>query len=143
MVIESTVKVRYAETDKMGVVYHANYLVWFEIGRTDFLEALGLPYHLFEEKGLMSPVVHAECDYATPLRYGETAVVRTRLVEATGAKSVFGYEVYRAGQDAETEHPCCSGRTVHCFVREGEFKPLSMKKAAPELYEAYCKVLEP
>ncbi|MCL1796882.1 MAG: acyl-CoA thioesterase [Eggerthellaceae bacterium] len=143
MIAETKIKVRYAETDKMGVVYHANYLIWFEVGRTDFLEALGFPYHLFEEKGLMSPVVHAEINYATPVRYGETALVRTRLVELSGVKSVFQYEVFAEGADITTEKPCCTGKTVHCFVAEDTFKPLSIKKDTPELYQAYLEVLEP
>ena len=69
----------------MGVVYHANYLLYFEDARTAFLEALGYPYARIEEAGLMSPVTHMECDYREPLRYGEGAVVRTRgVLEAQG-----------------------------------------------------------
>ena len=79
------ITIRYGETDMMGVVYHANYLLYFEDARTAFLEALGYPYARIEEAGLMSPVTHMECDYREPLRYGEGAVVRTRAVlEAQG-----------------------------------------------------------
>ena len=142
MIVDSKIVVRYAETDQMGVVYHANYLVWFEVGRTEFLEAINQPYFEFEKRGLMSPVLNAEITYGKPLHYGETAIVRTRLTEVTSVKSTFSYEIFHEGQSFD-EAPCCSGFTRHCFVRKEDFKPVSSKKVAPELYEAYLKVVEP
>ncbi len=138
----SRIVVRYAETDKMGVVYHANYLIWFEVARSDFLEMIGQPYTLLEERGLLSPVLHASCDYGTPLRYGDTAVVRTRLVELGGVRTSFYYEVFREGDEGEDAKPCCTGLTRHCLVREGSFAPVAFKKNAPELYAAYQEVVE-
>ena len=73
------ITIRYAETDMMGIVYHANYLLYFEDARTRFLEAIGFPYDHIEQAGYLSPVTHFECDYGAPLRYGDTAVVRTRV----------------------------------------------------------------
>lgn len=142
MISESKIVVRYAETDKMGVVYHANYLVWFEIGRTDFLDMLGYPYKEFEDRGILSPVLQVECKYGTPLRYGESALVQTKLLEVSAVKSAFSYEIFRYTEDKLDEKPCCTGLTRHCLVEEGSFKPLSMKKHAPELYSAYLSVLE-
>lgn len=141
MISESSIAVRYAETDKMGVVYHANYLVWFEIGRTRFLEEIGCPYVEFESRGLMSPVLKAEVEYFAPLHYGETALVRTRLIEMTAVRSVFQYEVFLEGDEDAVLR--CSGKTTHCFVDKDAFKPLSMKRHAPELYQAYIQVLDP
>lgn len=143
MIGESRIVVRYAETDKMGVVYHANYLIWFEVARTEFLEAIGQPYAKLEEQGIMSPVLRIECDYNTPLHYGDVAIVRTRVVTVSGVRTVFVYEVYREGQEIEKEAPCCVGKSLHCLVSSSDFKPLVLKKAAPQLYEAYLSILEP
>ena len=122
----------------MGVVYHANYLLYFEDARTAFLEALGYPYARIEEAGLMSPVTHMECDYREPLRYGEGAVVRTRVVLSRPTKTVYAYEVFKEGQDMDADKPCCTG-----LVDAATFKPVSLKRRVPELYERYAEALEP
>lgn len=75
----------------MGIVYHANYLLYFEDARTRFLEAIGFPYDHIEQAGYLSPVTHFECDYGAPLRYGDTAVVRTRVVSSRPTKTVYAY----------------------------------------------------
>ena len=71
----TTLRVRYAETDRMGVVYHANYLVWFEVGRTDLLRGLGWTYREMEESGVMLPVIEAHCEYRRPARYDDPLIV--------------------------------------------------------------------
>ena len=114
------ITIRYAETDMMGIVYHANYLLYFEDARTRFLEAIGFPYDHIEQAGYLSPVTHFECDYGAPLRYGDTAVVRTRVVSSRPTKTVYAYEVFREGQDLDVEKPCCTGRSTHCLV-DGSF----------------------
>ena len=80
------ITIRYAETDMMGIVYHANYLLYFEDARTAFLEAVGYPYKKIEEAGYLSPVVGFAVDYGEPLRYGDVAVVRTRVVRRRGRR---------------------------------------------------------
>ena len=137
------ITIRYAETDMMGIVYHANYLLYFEDARTRFLEAIGFPYDHIEQAGYLSPVTHFECDYGASLRYGDTAVVRTRVVSSRPTKTVYAYEVFREGQDLDVEKPCCTGRSTHCLVDAETFKPVSLKRAVPELYERYLEVLEP
>lgn len=139
----TSIAIRYGETDQMGVVYHANYLLYFEDARTAFLEAIGYPYRRIEEAGYMSPVVHFECSYGQPLHYGDVAVVRTRIVKTSGVKTVYAYEVFREGQDLDAERPLATGRSTHCLVEKGSFKPVSIKQAAPELYARYLEVLEP
>lgn len=126
----------------MGVVYHANYLVWFEIGRTEFLEKLGHPYGPMEEAGFMSPVVDVQLNYGTPLTYGDTAIVRTRVVKLTPVKTVYAYEVYKEGQEIGVDKPCCTGTTSHCLVDAKTFRPVSQKRCMPELYAAYQEALE-
>lgn len=97
----STLRVRYAETDRMGVVYHANYFVWFEIGRTDLLRDLGWTYRAMEESGVMLPVIEAHGEYRRPARYDDEIEVRTtgRLVSAVRLE--FTYDVVLA-QDGTT-----------------------------------------
>src|SRR6201991_3442280 len=94
---ETRVRVRYAETDQMGVVYHANYLVWFEVGRVEFVRQLGLDYKSMEvEEGCGIAVVEATARYRAPARYDDELVLQTRLVAARGAVIRFGYRILRA-----------------------------------------------
>ena len=110
---ESFVRVRYAETDQMGVVYHANYLVWFEVGRVDFIRAVGLDYAAMErEEDAMIAVVEAKARYKAPARYDDELVVRTRLSGVRGAIVRFGYSVVRLSDGVEL----CEGETVHVVV---------------------------
>lgn len=127
----------------MGIVYHANYLLYFEDARTAFLEAIGFPYTKIEEAGFISPVVSFTVDYGEPLRYGDVAVVRTRVVSSRPTKTVYAYEVFKQGQDLDTAKPCCTARSTHCLVDAKTFKPVSVKRAVPELYARYEEVLEP
>ena len=143
MVIETEIPVRYAETDAMGVVYHANYLVYFEVGRTTFLEGIGFPYSQVEEAGYMSPVVEVNVRYGSPLHYGETALVRTKITKLSPVKVTYTSEVYRKGQNVETEKPCCSGEALVTLVDRETFHPVSTKRVLPELYAKYQEVLEP
>ena len=127
----------------MGIVYHANYLLYFEDARTRFLEAIGFPYDHIEQAGYLSPVTHFECDYGAPLRYGDTAVVRTRVVSSRPTKTVYAYEVFREGQDLDIEKPCCTGRSTHCLVDAETFKPVSLKRACPSCTNATSKSSNP
>ena len=93
-VVETTLRVRYAETDAMGVVYHANYLVWFEVGRGEYSRQMGADYRTWEERGLFLPVTEATCSYRAPARYGDLVVVSTWVEEARSRSVAFGYEVH-------------------------------------------------
>ncbi|MBI4866509.1 MAG: acyl-CoA thioesterase [Candidatus Wallbacteria bacterium] len=90
---EIEVRVRYAETDAMGVVYHANHLVWFEMGRVDWLDRLGLPYREVEARGLGLPVIEAAVHYLAPARFDDRLKVVTRLVGMTKARARFAYRL--------------------------------------------------
>src|ERR1700710_452526 len=93
---ETRVRVRYAETDQMGVVYHANYLVWFEVGRVEFIRQLGLDYKSMErEEGCGIAVVDVSARYKLPARYDDELIVQTRLVAARGALVRFAYRIVR------------------------------------------------
>ena len=109
----SIVRVRYAETDKMGVVYHANYLVWFEIGRTDLLRTIGWTYRQMESSGVSLPVIEAHCEYRKPARYDDELEVGTRGELLSPTRVCFSYEI--RWLDGEVS---AIGRTVHAAINE-------------------------
>lgn len=120
------VRVRYAETDQMGVVYHANYLVWFEVGRVEFIRQLGLDYKAMErEEGCGIAVVDAHVRYRAPARYDEELEVEVRLVGARGAVVKFAYRVVRLADGMLL----CEGETVHVVVG-----PDMKKRSLPQKY---------
>ncbi len=127
LVSESRVRVRYAETDQMGVVYHANYLVWFEIGRVDFIRYMGMDYKAMEvEDGLGIAVVDVTARYKAPARYDEELLIETRLLAARGPIIRFGYRIVREAD----RQLLCEGETVHVVVdREMKRRPLPKKYA--------------
>ncbi len=108
----STVRVRYAETDKMGVVYYANYFVWFEVGRTDLLRTLGWSYKDMELAGVALPVIEAHCVYHRPARYDEELDVKTEGRMLSPVRMEFTYQVVRR----EDQILAASGRTVHAAL---------------------------
>jgi len=110
---EARVRVRYAETDQMGVVYHANYLIWFEVGRVEFIRQMGLDYRTMEqEEGALIAVVEAKARYKAPARYDDELLVRTTLAGVRGPIVRFRYAVLRAAD----EMLLCEGETVHIVV---------------------------
>jgi acyl-CoA thioester hydrolase len=113
MTLTHPIRVRYAETDQMGIVHHSAYVVWMEEGRTVLLEALGLPYHRLEAEGLYFPVVELEVRYHRPLHYGEVAELKVWIEAAKSRKVVFGYRVEHRGRRV------AEGRTVHVPQAEG------------------------
>ena len=123
----SSFRVRYAETDQMGIVYYANYLVWFEIGRTDYCRQLGFAYREMEEQnGLYIMVAEARCRYKAPARYDDEILVRTCLRDVRKRVIVFSYEVYRLPD----EEMLAAGETVHVITdREGRPRALPQKYA--------------
>ena len=108
----STFRVRYAETDKMGVVYYANYLVWFEVGRADLLRSLGWTYREMELDGVSLPVIEAHCDYHRPARYDDEIEVRTEGRLLSPVRMEFHYQVVRKNDDVVS----ATGRTVHAAL---------------------------
>jgi acyl-CoA thioester hydrolase len=103
------VRVRYAETDRMGVVYYANYLVWFEVGRTEWLRQAGWSYREMEADGVSLPVIEAHCEYRRAARYDDQIEIRTAATLMTPVRIRFDYEVWRQGEDAAA----AVGYTVH------------------------------
>jgi acyl-CoA thioester hydrolase len=108
----SVIRVRYAETDKMGVVYYANYFVWFEVARADLLRSLGWTYREMEHAGVALPVIEAHCDYHRPARYDEEMEVRAKGRMLSPVRMEFTYEVVRR----DDQMVAASGRTVHAAL---------------------------
>jgi acyl-CoA thioester hydrolase len=91
----TTVRVRYPETDQMGVVHHSHFLVWFELGRTELMREAGCPYAEMEREGVWMPVVEASCRYLSPARYDEVLEVRTSLADVSRVTARFEYAIHR------------------------------------------------
>jgi acyl-CoA thioester hydrolase len=126
---EARLRVRYAETDQMGVVYHSNHLIWFEVGRVEFMRELGFSYRDLErDDGRFIAVAEVKCRYRAPVYYDEEVIVRTRLKSVRESVVVFCYELVRA----ENAALLAEGETTH-IVTDAQ-----MKVAA--LPEKYLKV---
>ena len=106
----SQIKVRYAETDKMNVVYHSNYLVWFDIARTQMLEEIGLPYRDLEADGYFIPVLTANLEYLRSARFDDILDVQLRVMEKPRVRMRFEYEIKRANE------LIAIGATTHGFI---------------------------
>jgi len=120
-VSELEVRVRYAETDQMGVAHHASYLVWFEAGRTELIRKSGRSYAQLEEDGWLLVVVEAHCRYRQPARYDDALIVRTRVRDLGPARLSFGYELVRTADGVLL----ADGYTVHAAVdRTGRVRRL-------------------
>jgi acyl-CoA thioester hydrolase len=125
----SSVRVRYAETDKMGVVYHANYFVWFEIGRTDWLRDTGWTYRDMEADGIQLPVIEAHCEYRQGARYDDDIEIRTRAKKLSPVRVQFEYEAIRRADHVLL----ATGHTVHATIdREG--RPMRMPERVKDLF---------
>ena len=123
---ETRLRVRYAETDQMGVVYHSNHLIWFEVGRVELMRQIGFAYRDMErDEGRFIAVAEAKCRYCAPVYYDQEVVVRTRLKHVRKSVVVFSYELVQA----DSGRLLAEGETTHIVT------DLNMKVAAlPEKY---------
>jgi acyl-CoA thioester hydrolase len=125
---ETKLRVRYAETDQWGTVYHSNFFIWFEVGRVELLRAMGLPYKEMEEHDdSHTVVVEVKCTYERPARYDDVIRVRTWIAESKERTLRFAYEVY----NDETGERLARGETLH-VICDSQGRP----KALPEKYRA-------
>ena len=123
---ETRLRVRYAETDQMGVVYHSNHLIWFEVGRVELMRQMGFSYRDMErDEGRFIAVAEVKCRYRAPVYYDEEVVVRTRLKSVRGSVVIFNYELVRPGDDTLL----AEGETTH-IVTDSNMKTAPL----PEKY---------
>src|SRR6266567_6302657 len=131
--VETPLRVRYSETDRMGIVYHTNYIVWFEIGRTEYCRAAGLPYRSMEDAGLLILVTAVECRYRRPARYDDALRVRASMTELASRGLAFGYEIV---DSAETV--LADGITRHVFA-DMQGRP---RRASPDVLTIFERFRE-
>ena len=117
---ESRVRVRYKETDQMGIAHHSNYIVWFEIGRTDLCRAAGFPYTEIEARGRILVVTEVACRYRIPYRYDDEVVIRTSVAEEGSRRMTFAYEL----RDESGEKVHATGTSSHVWVDMATRRPV-------------------
>jgi acyl-CoA thioester hydrolase len=129
-------KVRYAETDQMGIVHHSNYYVYFEAAREDFIIGAGISYKDIEDMGIMMPLVETQCRYLEGAKYPDNLIIETSLEELSPAKVALQYNVIR-----ETDGKLLSkGKTIQAFVDSKTFRIVNLKKKHPELWDKLEKL---
>lgn len=131
---KTTIRVIYADTDAMGVVYHTNYIKWFEVGRGELLRSIGYPYARLEQEGIMLPVAECSCKYKLPAVYDDVLEITARVAEIKGATISMEYEIRRQ----ETGQLLVTGSTKHAFT-DTSFKPVRIRDKNKELYERVSK----
>ena len=127
-------RVRYYETDRMGVVHHSNYLRLLEDARMDWIGDHVMNYADMERLGLIIPAVSASGNFKAFLRYDDPFVVTVRLVKFTGVRLYFTYEIHHS----DTGELCYDGESVHYFAMGEDYRPVSLKRKFPELYQAFA-----
>lgn len=137
MISTTELTVRYAETDKMGIVYHTNYGIWYEIARTNFIKELGFSYLDMEKDGMFLPVIDLKLHYISPARYDDDIKIKTSVSSISSAKIEFSYSAYIKGGD----NPINTGTSVHAFVND-KMKLINLKKTFPEIYTALENSIE-
>ncbi len=130
------IKVRYKETDQMGVVYYGNYFTWFEIGRNEFFRKLNCPCGELEEKGVFLPVIETRCKYIEPAKFDEEIAIQTKLVELKGVRMELRYEIYRVSDKTLL----AEGFTCHAFVDE-TMKPINFRRKFRSLWDKLQEVV--
>lgn len=131
--IESRARVRYKDTDQMGIAHHSNYIVWFEIGRTDLCRATGISYREIENRGSLLVVVEIGCRYRTPFLYDEEVIIRTHIASSGSRSLTFGYELLNVAGEIHA-----SGFSKHLWLDRETRKPV---KADAEVMRAFAGYL--
>lgn len=129
-ICETKLKVRYVETDKMGIVHHSNYYIWFEASRDEFIEKIGLSYKQIEDMNIMMPLVETSCKYIEAAKYGDEVLIKTFINELSGAKVIINYEVF----NTSNSKLLAKGSTTQVFVNSTDFKIINLKRKYPELW---------
>lgn len=131
-------RVRYYETDRMGVVHHSNYLRLLEDARLDWIGEHIMNYNDMEKMGVIIPVVSATGNFKAFLRYDDLFSVKITPTKFTGVRMCFSYELH----NAETGELCYDGVSEHYFAADGDYRPISIRRKFPDLYEKFKKIME-
>lgn len=136
--VESRVRVRYKETDQMGIAHHSNYLVWFEIGRTDLCRAAGIAYSEIEARGFLLVVTDIGCRYRTPFRFEDEVLIRTSLDDVASRSMKFVYDLY----DSEGRERHANGFTSHLWLARESRRPVRAPEDAMEKFAPWMRIAE-
>lgn len=128
--IKYSYKIKYYETDKMGITHHSNYIRFMEDARLELLDSIGCNYRQMEDEGIISPVVSVDCNFKKSTTYKDTIDILVKIIEFTGIRLRFEYLMINPGDDSVV----CTAESEHCFV-DSSFKPINLKKVRPELYQ--------
>lgn len=137
MVNKTDIRARYQETDQMGIIYHSNYFVWFDIGRTEFFRELGYDYKNLEDIGILLPVIDVGCKYKKAAKYDDEIIIETSIEKLKGVKLKFKYNIVRK-EDKET---LAEGYTLHGFV-DKNLKPVNFKKKYNDIWNRLFQSIE-
>ena len=130
MIAKTKILPRYAETDKMGIIHHSVYAIWYEQARTDFFNEIGLRYDEIEKMGIMTPLVELNCKYKKPAYYNQEVEISTNIVDLTPVKFTLEYNIY----DMD-EILIIVGRTTLAWADSKTFKIINLKKINLEMYK--------
>jgi len=131
---KTSIRVIYADTDAMGIVYHTNYIKWFEVGRCELLRSIGYPYARLEEEGILLPVAECSCKYKQPAVYDDMLDITARVAEMKGATVIMEYEIRKQ----ETGALLVTGSTKHA-ITDPKFKPIRLRVKNRGLYDDLLK----
>jgi len=133
---KTVIRVRYKETDQMGVVYYGNYFTWFEVGRNEFFRNLNLECGELERKDVFLPVIETGCKYINSAKFDDEVLIKTELVELRGVRFRLNYTIYRVSDNTLI----AEGFTRHAFV-DRELKPINFKRRYPEAWSTLENLL--
>lgn len=128
--VDIPLTVRYAETDRMGIVHHSNYPVWFEVGRTEFIRQNGISYSEVEGNGILLPLLELKCKFISSSTYEDKIIVRTSIKSYTKTRLNFYYEVFK---ESNMNSPITTGETVHVWTNTN-LRPINLQKYSEDLY---------
>lgn len=134
----TNIRVRYVETDQMGVVHHSNYYAYFEVAREDFIKAAGIEYRKMEKDGIMLPLIETHCRYYEGAKYYDELEIETFMTELTPVKIVLEYTAKRKSDGALI----AKGKTMQAFVDSSTFKVMNLKKENIDLWNRIKKLME-
>lgn len=137
MSYKTTIRARYSETDQMGIIYHANYFNWFEVGRTEFFRNLGYDYKKLEEIGILLPVIDVGCKYKISAKYDDEIIIETWIEKMKGVRIEYNYNIIRKKDGILL----AEGQTTHAFV-DNYLKPVNFKKKHNDLWKKLYQTME-
>jgi len=131
MIAKLTIEPRYQETDQMGIIHHSVYPIWYEMGRVQFCEAIGIPFHVIEEKGIRLAMYNMSCRYIKPTVFGQKYTLEVRLIQLSKVRLVFQYQLFDHQYTMVHE-----GQTELIWLNH-DLKPTNVYKTHPDIYERF------